>query len=117
MVFISHHLGLVAQLCDDLCVMYGGTVVETGPVAAVLAAPRHPYTRALLACEIEDDAAPGHRLASIPGDVPDPVAAMHGCIFAPRCALAVERCRAEVPRPRPAGEGRSAACHRLEEVA
>jgi peptide/nickel transport system ATP-binding protein len=44
-VFISHHLGLVAQLCDDLCVMYGGTIVESGPVAEVLGTPRHPYTR------------------------------------------------------------------------
>jgi oligopeptide/dipeptide ABC transporter ATP-binding protein len=116
-VFISHHLGLVAQLCDDLCVMYGGTVVETGPVAAVLAAPRHPYTRALLACEIDDDAAPGSRLASIPGEVPDPVSDMHGCIFAPRCPAADARCTATVPRLRPSGESRAAACHRFEELA
>ena len=65
-VFISHHLGLVAQLCDDLCVMYGGTVVETGPAAKVLTRPRHPYTRALLECELEDDVHDG-RLKSIPG--------------------------------------------------
>jgi len=115
-VFISHHLGLVAQLCDDVCVMYGGTVVETGPVVEVLARPNHPYTRALLACEIEGDAS-GGRLLSIPGDVPDPVAEMVSCIFAPRCDHASERCRAEAPRPRPAGAGRMAACHRFEELA
>jgi oligopeptide/dipeptide ABC transporter ATP-binding protein len=115
-VFISHHLGLVAQLCDDLCVMYGGTVVETGPVAAVCEAPKHPYTKALLACEIEEDASE-ERLVSIPGDVPDPVAGVQGCIFAPRCSYAIERCRVETPRLRPVGSGRTAACHRAEEVA
>jgi oligopeptide/dipeptide ABC transporter ATP-binding protein len=114
-VFISHHLGLVAQLCDDLCVMYGGTVVETGPVEELLQRPLHPYTRALLACEI-DDATTG-RLVSIPGDLPDPVLAMEACIFAPRCTFAVERCRVAVPKLRPAGDGRSAACHRFEELA
>jgi oligopeptide/dipeptide ABC transporter ATP-binding protein len=114
-VFISHHLGLVAQLCDDLCVMYGGTVVETGPVAAVLDAPRHPYTRALLACEIEGGE--DGRLVSIPGEVPDPVAPLPGCVFAPRCAHAEARCRAEVPLPRPAGPGRAAACHLFERQA
>jgi oligopeptide/dipeptide ABC transporter ATP-binding protein len=115
-VFISHHLGLVAQLCDDLCVMYGGTVVETGPVAPVLARPNHPYTRALLACEI-DDATSASRLVSIPGNLPDPVLAMDACIFAPRCAFAVERCRSAAPPLRDAGDGRKAACHRFEELA
>jgi peptide/nickel transport system ATP-binding protein len=115
-VFISHHLGLVAQLCDDLCVMYGGTVVESGPVAAVCAAPKHPYTKALLACEIEEDAS-DERLVSIPGDVPDPVAAVRGCIFAPRCSYAIDRCRTETPLMRPVGPDRAAACHRAEEIA
>jgi oligopeptide/dipeptide ABC transporter ATP-binding protein len=115
-VFISHHLGLVAQLCDDICVMYGGTIVETGPVADVLGKPRHPYTIALLGCEIEEDAT-GHRLMSIPGEVPDPVSEMTACIFAPRCAHAVERCRSEAPRLRACGQARQAACHRFEEVA
>jgi peptide/nickel transport system ATP-binding protein len=113
-VFISHHLGLVAQLCDDIAVMYGGTVVETGPVDAVLTAPRHPYTRALLDCEIEDG--DDGRLASIPGEVPDPVAALTACVFAPRCAYATEACRATVPTLRPAGVDRRAACIRFEEI-
>ncbi|MCW1840056.1 ABC transporter ATP-binding protein [Prosthecomicrobium hirschii] len=115
-VFISHHLGLVAQLCDDVAVMYGGTVVETGPVDAVLTDPRHPYTRALIACEIDEDDAPGGRLLSIPGEVPDPVRPMTGCIFAPRCAHAVEICRSEVPELRTSGDGRRAACIRFEEL-
>ncbi len=115
-VFISHHLGLVAQLCDDLCVMYGGTVVESGPVAEVLAAPRHPYTRALLACEIEDDGNDG-RLVSIPGEVQDPVAPHVACVFAPRCGFATDACRAGVPELRSAGERRRVACIRAEEIA
>jgi peptide/nickel transport system ATP-binding protein len=114
-VFISHHLGLVAQLCDDLCVMYGGTIVETGPVAAVLAEPRHPYTRALLACELDDEAA-GGRLVSIPGDVPDPVDEHVACVFAPRCAHAADICRSSVPALRDAGPARRAACLRFEEL-
>ncbi|MGL4290365.1 MAG: ABC transporter ATP-binding protein [Phreatobacter sp.] len=113
-VFISHHLGLVAELCDDLCVMYGGCIVETGPVAEVLGAPRHPYTRALLDCEIVADGE--GRLASIPGDVPDPVASLDACIFAPRCAHAAAICRAGMPPLEPAGDGRRAACFRSAEV-
>jgi oligopeptide/dipeptide ABC transporter ATP-binding protein len=115
-VFISHHLGLVAQLCDDVCVMYGGTVVESGPVAEVLARPRHPYTRALLACEIEDHDQ-GQRLVSIPGEVQDPVAPHVACVFAPRCTHAQDACRAAVPPLRPLGEQRWVACIRAEELA
>ncbi len=114
-VFISHHLGLVAQLCDDLCVMYGGTVVETGPVAEVLARPRHPYTRALLECELEDDAHEG-RLKSIPGEVQDPVKPMTACVFAPRCEHAQAQCHAGVPQPSDVGAGHRASCFRLEEI-
>jgi oligopeptide/dipeptide ABC transporter ATP-binding protein len=114
-VFISHHLGLVAQFCNDLCVMYGGTIVETGPVAEVLAEPRHPYTRALLACELDGDAA-GGRLVSIPGEVPDPVAEHVACMFAPRCPHAVDACRQSVPALRDAGPARRVACLRFEEL-
>jgi oligopeptide/dipeptide ABC transporter ATP-binding protein len=115
-VFISHHLGLVAQLCDDVCVMYAGSVVETGPVAEVLKRPRHPYTRALIDCEL-DDHAHGGRLLSIPGEVTDPLAAHVGCSFAPRCAHAAEVCRTTLPLLRDAGPDRRAACHRFEQIA
>jgi peptide/nickel transport system ATP-binding protein len=114
-VFISHHLGLVAQLCDDICVMYGGTVVETGPVAEVLARPRHPYTRALLECEIESDDQ-GARLVSIPGEVQDPVAPHVACVFAPRCKHAQDTCRAGVPPPVAVGERHMIACIRAQEL-
>jgi oligopeptide/dipeptide ABC transporter ATP-binding protein len=115
-VFISHQLGLVAQLCDELCVMYGGTIVETGLVSEVLSRPRHPYTRALVACELEDGSQ-GGRLVSIPGEVLDPIAPLTACVFAPRCPHATDVCRSTVPRLREAGPGRQAACLRLEELA
>ncbi|MBB3772690.1 oligopeptide/dipeptide ABC transporter ATP-binding protein [Angulomicrobium tetraedrale] len=113
-VFISHHLGLVAELCDDLCVMYGGTIVETGPVAEVLARPRHPYTRALLDCEIEDDH--GGRLATIPGEVPSATWAMDACIFASRCAHVADICRRGPTVLETVAIGHKAACKRSREV-
>jgi peptide/nickel transport system ATP-binding protein len=106
-LFISHHLGLVATLCDEVAVMYGGHVVETGPAAAVTGAPLHPYTAALLACE------PGEgegELATIPGEVPDPVDTPPGCIFAARCGRVEARCRVEPQPLRAAAPGRAVAC-------
>ena len=94
-VFISHHLGLVAQLCDRICVLYGGTVVETGTAEAVTQDPKHPYTQALLDCEIDAEARGPLRF--IAGSVPDPAAPPPGCIFAPRCPRAELRCRERVP--------------------
>jgi len=94
-LFISHHLGLIAELCDDLCVMYGGVIVESGPADRVLSHPKHPYTQALLACEIDDDST--DRFTSIPGEVPDPVSSLEACVFAPRCAHVIEACRAGPP--------------------
>ncbi len=103
----THNLGLVAGRCDTVNVLYAGQIVETGPVAATLASPRHPYTRGLIRAvpRIEDGRA--NRLRDIPGTVPSPaeIAAMRGCAFAPRCALATDICRAEPP---PAGPCR---CH------
>ncbi|AMJ61728.1 ABC transporter ATP-binding protein [Bosea sp. PAMC 26642] len=113
-VFISHHLGLIAELCDDLCVMYGGAIVETGPVAEVLNRPRHPYTRALLDCEIEDG--DEGRLATIPGEVPNPLSELTQCIFASRCGFTAEICLERHPPLATAGAGRQAACVRSHEV-
>jgi oligopeptide/dipeptide ABC transporter ATP-binding protein len=93
-LFISHDLHLVAEFCDALAVMYAGRIVESGPTADVLAAPRHPYTRALL----ESAPRPGlQRLKEIPGHVPDPSAPPTGCRFHPRCPNADARCSAEDP--------------------
>ena len=107
MLFISHHLGLVSQLCDMVSVMYGGTVVETGPVAAIIGRPLHPYTQGLLACEIGEG---GGRLLTIPGEVPDPATNPAGCIFAPRCPRAEAACRTVNPPLALKAPGHRAAC-------
>ena len=109
MLFISHHLGIVAQFCDEIVVMYGGCTVESGPAAAVCAAPRHPYTAALLACEPERGV-PGTPFKSIPGEVPDPVDTPPGCIFASRCLEVEARCRTEPQALRTLAPGWRAAC-------
>jgi oligopeptide/dipeptide ABC transporter ATP-binding protein len=92
MVFVSHDLAVVSEVCDRVAVMYAGRIVETGPVEEVLRAPMHPYTAALLASapSFHDD---GEALATIPGSPPDPRRFPPGCRFAERCAFAREDCR------------------------
>lgn len=97
-IFISHNIDLVAGISDTIMVMYGGLVVETGLTDDIIANPRHPYSKALLA------AAPrfgGHysqgRLLAIPGKVPDPCTPESGCPFAPRCSNAIAECRIRIP--------------------
>ena len=109
-LLISHSLGLVSQLCDDVVVLYAGTVVESGPAAALLGDPRHPYTRALLACEIGADVGRRATLVSIPGEVPDATCIPPGCVFAGRCPQSVDACRTAVPPLRAIAAGRAAAC-------
>ncbi|MGI5131124.1 ABC transporter ATP-binding protein [Pseudonocardia sp. CA-107938] len=89
MLFISHDLGVIADICDRVAVMYAGQVVESAPVHELFAHPRHPYTEALLRC-VPD--AEGSRLATIPGTVPAFDALPDGCRFAPRCELAAPQC-------------------------
>ena len=107
-LLITHDLGVVAELCDRVAVMYAGTIVETAPVAELFSDPQHPYTQGLLA------ALPGasETLAPVPGRVPDLLAPPSGCRFHPRCPLAVDRCRAEAPELR--GDTRQVACHEVE---
>ncbi len=95
-LLITHNLGVVAQICSHVAVMYAGNVVETGPVRAIFREPRHPYTRALLAALPAAGAQRG-ALASLPGQVPDLVRPPPGCRFAPRCARALPACMEATP--------------------
>jgi oligopeptide/dipeptide ABC transporter ATP-binding protein len=114
LLFITHDLGVVAQLADEVAVMYAGRIVERAPVADLFADPKHPYTRGLLAClpDVEAAAAPGRRLPVIPGEPPSPARRPEGCAFHPRCAAGRDepRCRAEVPALRDSGGGRHVSC-------
>jgi oligopeptide/dipeptide ABC transporter ATP-binding protein len=108
-VFVTHDLGVVGQICDEIAVMYAGRLVETGPVGAVLDAPRHPYTAALLASAIDVDSA-GRAPQAIPGAVPDPLRLPPGCPFQPRCPIAQPDCAAGPVPLHDIGPGRSTAC-------
>jgi oligopeptide/dipeptide ABC transporter ATP-binding protein len=96
LIFITHNLGIVAKMCDQLAVMYAGRVVEAGPVRQVFRAPAHPYTRALLN-SIPRMSDTGQRLTAIDGQPPDLAALPPGCAFAPRCVSVIDRCRAAEP--------------------
>jgi oligopeptide/dipeptide ABC transporter ATP-binding protein len=113
-IVITHNLGVVAELCDRVAVMYAGIVVEEGSVTDIFDTPRHPYTRGLLAARARTDTTGG--LAMIPGQVPDPRHRPPGCPFHPRCAWARDICRDQAPTFEPAGEHQEVACHVWREV-
>ena len=118
-VLITHDLGIVAETCQRVVVMYAGRKVEEAPVAQLFARPAHPYTRGLIASIARGKAgARARRLNEIPGMVPSLREPILGCAFAERCTFAFERCHRESPRLRDvAGEaGHRAACLRLEQV-
>ncbi|MEY8354220.1 ABC transporter ATP-binding protein [Lachnospiraceae bacterium 54-53] len=95
-LFITHDLGVVAETCNEVAVMYCGRVVEKGDVRSIFAAPSHPYTRGLLD-SIPKLGVPVDQLESIPGNVPSPRHMPKGCKFAPRCSRAFDKCREEEP--------------------
>lgn len=109
LIFITHNLGIVAKMCDQLAVMYAGRVVEQGPVSRIFTAPAHPYTRALLGSipRMTDNR---EHLTAIDGQPPDLASLPPGCSFAPRCPMAFARCRVEAPPEVAVDEGRTARC-------
>jgi len=109
LIFITHNLGIVAKMCDQLAVMYAGRVVESGPVTRLFNAPAHPYTQALLGSipRMSDNR---QRLTAIEGQPPDLVSLPAGCSFAPRCPSAFERCRAAAPPEHATADGRTVRC-------
>jgi peptide/nickel transport system ATP-binding protein len=114
-LFVSHDLAVIAELCDRVVVFYAGEVVETGPTAEILAHPRHPYTQALLKVASLGDY--GRReLDVIPGQPPSVGAQISGCRFADRCTLALDACR-EAPVAVREVDGREVRCLRAEELA
>lgn len=115
-VLITHDLGVVAECCDRVAVMYAGRKVEEAPVAELFDRPLHPYTRALMGSMPSMNAST-QRLAEIPGMVPAPSELGKGCSFAPRCTYATERCRVEAPELTTHGDDHVVACHEVARVA
>ncbi len=110
-LFVSHHLGTVAELCDEVAVMYAGEVVERGAVREVFHTPRHPYTQALFDCDPARIRQATRQLPTIPGTLPDLRQPPAGCAFRARCTKAFARCAAEHPPLYTAGPGQVARCH------
>lgn len=110
-LFITHDLGVIAELADDVLVMYLGRVVERGPVRRIFHDPRHPYTRALLASSPSLGTPAQRRLPALRGNVPSPYEVPSGCAFRSRCSHAVERCRTVDPPFERVGPGHAVACH------
>ena len=113
MVLISHDLGVVAENCDRVAVMYAGRIIEQAPANQLFADPVHPYAQGLIGALPPLDG-PRRRLTAIPGTVPDPAHMPSGCAFAPRCALAAEPCGLAVPSLAPIANDRVVACIRAE---
>lgn len=107
--FISHNLGVISELADDIIVMYAGKIVERAPAAALFANPKHPYTQGLIAT-IPDIAKRQDKLPVIKGGVPDITAKRKGCAFADRCPMAGADCREIEPMLKAVGSGHEAAC-------
>ena len=109
-MFITHDLGVAAQISDRIAVLYAGRIAEIGPTADVLNQPAHPYTHGLLRSRLTLDTARHRKLAALAGSVPSPVTPLPGCAFAPRCVLATLACEATPPDPTTIAPGRVSAC-------
>jgi len=113
LLLVTHDLAVAGRIADRIAVLYAGRLVESAPAGRLLRTPRHPYTRALLATARDLERAGAGPLAEIAGPPPEPAGRIQGCAFAPRCPLAVDRCRRERPLWR--GDARDGvACHAAE---
>ncbi|MDR3533042.1 MAG: ABC transporter ATP-binding protein [Rhodopila sp.] len=110
-MLITHDMGVIAEMADDVVVMYLGKEVEKGPVDAIFHAPRHPYTKSLLRSIPSVLAEPRSRLATITGSIPHPFARPGGCPFHPRCPDRMSVCETSVPQEIVIGENHATACH------
>lgn len=110
-IAVSHNLGLIAELCDEVIVMYAGRIVEQGPVQQIFHNARHPYTQALLECDPARVLERTRVLPTIPGDVPSLTKLQGGCSFAPRCRLRMDRCDSHMPNQVHVGRQHSVHCH------
>jgi peptide/nickel transport system ATP-binding protein len=111
MLFISHDLAIVEHMTHRVAVMYLGKIVELAPKRPLFAAPKHPYTQALLSAVPVADPGSARRRVILKGDVPSPINPPPGCHFHTRCPYVFDRCRTHVPALRPAATGHLAACH------
>lgn len=115
-LFITHDLGVIAELSDEVVVMYAGRVAERAPVGTLFAKPRHPYSKGLLASIPRLEGVPKTVLPTIEGMVPDVTAMPSGCRFRNRCAYADARCARETPLSETPGDGRIVACHHWRDL-
>lgn len=115
-MFITHDLGVVAETCQRVIVMYAGRIVEQASVLDLFARPAHPYTQGLMQSVPDPRRGRRRRLPEIPGIVPSLREPIRGCSFAPRCPFAIDICREKTPTMRDVAPGHAAACWRSEEV-
>lgn len=117
-LYVTHNLGVVAQVCDRAAVLYAGEMMEDAPVEELFARPLHPYTMELISCVPKlGEQQRGARLRTIKGQIPSQAKLPTGCIFAPRCALALDYCFHSKPKTEEAAPGHSVKCHRWPEIA
>lgn len=116
-ILITHDLGIVADLCERVLIMYAGQILESGKVEDIYYRPRHPYTRGLLKSVPRLDASAKHRLVPIPGQPPDLIQPPPGCPFTPRCSRAMQICLVHRPPSFEAEDGHRAACWLLHDRA
>ena len=112
-LFVSHHLGVIAELCDEVIVMYAGEIVESGSVRDIFHRPKHPYTQDLFACDPGRILEKSKELPTIEGEIPNLINLPKGCIFKDRCSQRIDRCDDEIPSTHQIKNTHMAKCHLL----